>query len=386
MILHPDRPPCPRFSTAVTGREALGVGLRLVCLAAIGLFGAAVLIGHLVPDPDHVTPPAGTHRDGDRNVATLIDPNRMTWGQSGSFLLDPETGRLESLTLPPESRLTEASLASWRDELGRTQMVGSRFDPSLGQIVLARVALPSGAVLDRVPLAHPLAGPPCWNPRRPGQVLLAALDGRLSQVSFGAGTPPRVRPVRWGVQPPGEGTILISNALWPGSPRLDGRILASLQYQAQAKGAGTPFTPARLWWLKLDDEGTTIIAAGRLDRDDPDPLETSRADEHEQNPTLATARDGSLAVAYLVHRNGQPGWTLRMAPIDTDPHDGTPYLTAARIVSLVEDCANVPPGISADGRWLTCVVRLDNGPATVWRGNLDSLLVPLLLAHGEEGL
>ncbi len=364
--------------------DIFAVGFRLLWLGLLGLLGAALLIGHFVPQPA-VSVPSGAQADRlrlalDRNTPTVVPPIYAGPGDCVARLLDPETGRLKPLDLPTKVWLTSASLSPWRDELGREQMVVSGFDHASGQIILARYALPSGRVLDRIPIGAPVVVPPCWNPRVPGQILFVAATGWLYRAEFADGVAPKVQPVRWGVRPPGEGSVMITTLSWPNSQRLDGRILVSLWYRVRI-GAGMSFTPARLWWLKLDRDGSSIIGAGPLDRSEVDPRNTARRVEQERYPVLVTARNGARAVVYLVNHGGGGKNELRIAPLDIDPVDGTPHVTAARGVSLADGCANAAPALSADGRWVTCLIRANGAPATpatVWHGDLDRILEPIL--------
>ena len=58
------------------------------------------------------------------------------------------------------------------------------------------------------------------------------------------------------------------------------------------------FTPARLWWLKLNAEGTEIVEASPLNSADllksPEPLSG-----HVRYPSIAATPSGGLALAYL---------------------------------------------------------------------------------------
>src|SRR5206468_569384 len=128
----------------------------------------------------------------------------------------PETGEIRRFRSPTGDRFDYASCSPWQDEEGQYQVVGrwselSADGPSadVDEFGLARYTLPSGRVLDRVPLDVVPASPPCWFPGFTARVLYAASDGLLYRLSFEGDTPrragdppPKPEPVEWRVNIP----------------------------------------------------------------------------------------------------------------------------------------------------------------------------------------
>ena len=133
---------------------------------------------------------------------------------------------------------------------------------------------------------------------------------------------------------------------WPDEPRLGGRALASLRFKDRETGRWTDW---QVWWLQLDRGGASIIAAGRL-------LQPNLADAADLRrlPNLVNVC-GEPALAYLMHRPGESGYQLRVAPIQFDPDSGSPHAHEVDSQTLAGGCLQTGPVASADGRWIAVV-------------------------------
>jgi hypothetical protein len=282
-------------------------------------------------------------------------------------LLDAAGGPPRPIAIPGDLWLAQVGVSPWRSERDEGQLVGI-FTAlrAIGHSVtttghgLARVALPGGEVLDRIPLDVRPGAPPCWRPDPIAQVVFAGSDGRLHRVEFERRLPsggrervhePRTEALSWSGGDPEGGPMLFRDASWPTDLRLRQRLLVSAsdarEARAQSWGAA-----CRLWWVELDADGRRIVSAGRLAPDGP----TSEAMIDERLPTAGTGPDGALVLAYLLHDRGRFDSRLMLAPLRLDPGTGMPRFDPSEAVVAVESCLNLAPVFSADGRFVTCFV------------------------------
>ncbi|MBX6316444.1 MAG: hypothetical protein IRY99_26565, partial [Isosphaeraceae bacterium] len=340
----------------------------VVALARLGLrFGlilvaVAVALGRLVP-PDEgrvLVPERYRVVNGHLASAAPLLGREVPRDAQKPRLLDLVTGRLELLPLPEGEYLAQASLSPWRDRRGERQLVGrwSCFDPkgSVHGGGLARFRFPSGEAIDRVDMDLLPRSPVCWYPGTRARVLFAAADGQLYQFAFEAagglpGADARPQPLAWRSARPGTGQVALDEPTWPTALRLGGRLIVALRTIALRHGDHRG-EPARLWWLRLDQAGTAIIAAGPLTRCDPlDPVE----DEH--FPAVGAGPEGRLLLAYLVRREDGPPtrYELRVAPVHFDPASGAPYTLRSEARALAEDCIAVAPAFTPDDQSIICI-------------------------------
>ncbi len=279
----------------------------------------------------------------------------------GARLLDVETGRLEML--PPMHRhlLDRASLSPW-EESGRRQVIGLESCDSM--VAMVRLALPGGETLDQVGFAD-LAVPssaPSWFPGTLARVLYAGADGQIYRLDFETTRPdgvvvgvPEARPraLSWRAPVFSGGEVTVCDLSWPEDARMGGRLFASLFRKDAA--SRSPAVP-QLWWLELDRDATSIVAAGPL-------LEPSPAGEGDELrlPNLVIDGDGAASLAYLARTGGRRGHQLRVTPIDFDPDSRIPRAREAEARVLALGCISSTLIAAHDGSWLT-VSRRD-GPA-----------------------
>ena len=281
----------------------------------------------------------------------------------GAIIVHLDSGRLDTLPLPPEVGIDKASLSPWEED-GRRQIVGvgwnrSGAEESLSRtdFGLIRMSLPDGEVLDRLILsdeALPLDAP-CWIPGAPASVLFVGGDYRLYRVDFGSSLLDRdiedvadrhPRPLEWLAPLPGAGGVHFRDLTWPDELRLGGRALVSLRFKDRETGR---YTDWQVWWLQLDRGGTSIVAAGRLLEPGSSVTAVSR-----RLPNLVSVR-GEPALAYLAQWPGESGCQLRVAPIHFDPDSGSLEAHDVDSRPLAEDCPPTSPVASPDGRWITVV-------------------------------
>ena len=273
---------------------------------------------------------------------------------------DPETGRPVPVTLPGRGTLWGSGWAPWRDDHGRTQIVGRWMRESVGMTgenVLVRLSQPDGAVLDRLPLGGlpNWIGSPCWFSDQTPRILLAGGDGLLYRVDFGSARGLRLKQVPWHREGDRPSIVRIDDLSWPRDPRLGHRLLASLWVRPDV--ASIPNRDEwRLWWLQLDADETEVVAGGPISvREGSDPPKVD-----ERFAILSPAAPPRLA--WLERdRAGRLGpWRLRIASIGFDARSGAPVVMVGGARTLAEDCAMVAPAFSADGRLLTYMRVIDD--------------------------
>ena len=322
--------------------RGLAIGMALLCAAAIALGrmcspSPAVRI----VEPFRFVSLSGTERGADDRP----------------MLLDLEEGRTSRVELPSGTRLDQPACSPWREEDGGRQVVGrwtSR--PGLGsngsasEIGLGRFRFPGGEVLDRVATEITPIGVPCWYPGPRARILFADVGGTLHTFAFEGSRNPGGRdfqptPIVWAIHPPGEGerSVRILDPTWPREPGFAHTLIVSLSQQTRQLDR-LRFTPPRLWWLRLDAEGTAIEAAGPLTLRDAETGQVS-----ERCPRLVNTAEGRPAVAFLVRHANSLGWELAVAPLAADSL-GRPVLEADHAAVLARSCALAAPAASPDGR------------------------------------
>jgi hypothetical protein len=286
-----------------------------------------------------------------------------------SLLLDARDGGLGPLPGSLGYAIENATCSPWVDDRGRSHVVGRWKDwhgegpihRGARSFGLARFTLPDGELLDHVALEVLPASRPCWFPGTTARVLFACGDGRLYRHDFDSGEG-RPRPLAWRAESPAPEGLFLSEPTWPTDPRLGGRLVAT------GMVSGRPDTPAssmrqELWWLQLDPAGTAIVAAGPLSI--PDPAAAGEP-EDQRMPSLTTAPDGTLVLAYLTRPPGRTEWRFRLARVAIDPRSGDPSIDPASVRTLARGgAANTPrlPG----GRWVYLALARDGEPARIVR-------------------
>lgn len=325
---------------------------RLALFTVLPLTAAAIVLGRMNPEqPVRRIESASGYQ---------VVSNFPTTHMQGPQLLNVSTGRLEALPTPAGIRMSVASLSPWEEE-GQRQLVGIGWSHSEGTTAagIVRVSLPGGEVLDRLPLdqvAIPV-GPPCWLRGVRAGVLYPGGDGRIYRVDFETPRPdgsvervanPEPEPLNWQTPMPGPaGEVLVRDLTWPDDARLGGRALASLCMKDPKTGR---FNDWQIWWLKLDDDATAVVAAGRL-------LEAGPTEHGSaiRLPNLVGDIDGAPTLAYLAQVLGQPGYQLRVTPLRFDAGSGVPRAHEYESRVLADDCIATTPSASPDGRWVIAV-------------------------------
>lgn len=341
--------------------------VRWVGRLAVLSFVLAVLLGRYV-EPESEFRRLGEIRFVSIHRNQLIDESRET------RFIDLSSGEMTTLLMPENESLDRAGLAPWCDERGRTQAVGrwiatqgegiKRINDAMG---LARVRLPDGLVLDRVPTSIVPNGAPCWMPGTEARVLFAARDGRLYRLFFEDGNQnngeflarerDRVpQALDWRVPGLSVSELRFFDVTRPH----DGRLAASGLFLATASRGSTaspesPFGPPQPWWLRLDRTGTAIVAAGPLIQPGSE-LESAIQYRY---PTLITNASGGLVLVYLNRGHDQEDWRLWASPIELDPVRLVPRPLKAPGRILAENCDASPLGASPDGRWVYGVLRAE---------------------------
>ena len=344
---------------------ALRSTFRIATVAAMLLTLGAIGVARIAPGPDGRTPRSLT-------VSGLLRRFHSD-GPSRIDLVDAEAGVLRSLPLPAGELIDLASGSPWADPTGQLHVVGrwSRTgEVGLEDTGIARIAYPSGRVLDRVAIDVMPVSPPCWASGTRARVFFVAGDGALYRYDFEdadgrptAGAADGLVRLRWNVEPPGVGTPMILDVARPEAGVLnDDLVLASICPRTDArhaldKSAPKHYLDSEIWWLRLGGDDGAVVGCGPVTTADPAGFDVRR-----HRPALALGGDGVLRMAYLSNPSGNPGNDLRIAPVAIEPESGTPRMEGSAGTLLHTDCFNDTPAFASDGAEVLCLSRRGGAP------------------------
>ena len=326
--------------------------IRLFVLSMIGLGALAIGLGRMSPAPRH-------WRSSSEVRFVSLNGYHFSEESSTCRWLDLTTGKISKLAISDQESLECASGSPWKDESGQSQVIG-RWTKREGKKVeacksafgLARVRFPSGEVLDRFETDIVPIGVPCWYEAPSARVLFGAADGNLYDISFDTSEQERApKAIRWAVPPPGLGHVFIGDPAWiSNSPKP--RVLAVSMRTVEMTQGRRAFSTLRLYWLKLNDDGTAIVAAGLLGPGSSNPPLLSGRESEERCPTFHLSPDGRRSIAYL-RKSSSARWDLRVTEVELDGQ-GLPFMRReGAIVST--NCMAIPPAFSLDGRTINAL-------------------------------
>jgi hypothetical protein len=330
--------------------------IRVLALLVLGLSAAAIGLSRLAPPPKPWRMPCTV---ANVNVNTFL----LNRGPRDSLWLARDEGRTTTLPVPSGDILEYASCSPWRDERGRSQVVGRwSCDPlemhGENEFGLARLSFPDGEVIDRISTSVVPVSAPCWYPGTGTRVFFAAGDGRLYQYEFesvagttsgpGVAREDRPTPIVWDCKAPGTGDLYLSDPYLSTDTRLSRIVLVALRLIEPNTGRQR-FTRSQIWWLRLSEDGHSVKEAGRLVEPTP-----GVADVEERCPSIGKTADGRLSLAYL-RKVGMGPWELRVAPVALDSARARPLIVTTLGSMIAEACLPFSPTISSDGRYITYI-------------------------------
>lgn len=331
-------------------RAILSGVLRVVSTTAILITAVAIGLGRRersIPDVRHAAWPR--HQ--------VISGFLFRDHQRDFSLLDVETGDLKPVRLAGGAKLVHASVSPWWDSKGRTHVAGMWVQkPGQGggtTTGLVHCAGPEWSVLQLIETEQVPGSAVCWFPDKTSRILYAGRDGALYRLSFDA-QDAQPEPLEWRTRRP-PGLLLVSDPLWPDDPALAGLVIASMAFGPTHNDADCARRRhAELWWLKLSDDRSAIIDAGRLIC--PAPPGTVASDVEEGLPAISAGVDGRVTLAYLAFHKSD--WThhLRLAPLSIDSC-GRPSVDGGSVVELPGNRIRSRPAFSGDGRWVCAISR-----------------------------
>jgi hypothetical protein len=367
--------------------------IRFAGLLALALCAVAIGLARAVPDMP-VFRTTSAPRFFGLNGSAFFPP------MPGGFLLDAETGALAKPVSTAEERVDYLTCSPWTTEPGRFEFIarmlrrdGEAPDALCAGVDLARFSQDgSRAFVGRLDLKPVVCGRPCWVPGHPNALLFAGGDGGLYRQELATdaevwasgepdesgadsyGATSRRTAITWGCDAPGDDFPLMSDPICPPIAAMKGRVIVTLSLARRTAGR-VQFTPLQLWWLELDDDLSTIVAAGPL-LGDP-----STVPEHSTN-ALATARlanlaegpGGRIVVAFLARSIGDSSYQIGVGALEVDPASGRPSLDPRGIRVVGTDVAATTPPLSPDGRWLYLINRTYSGGPTIQRREVAELL------------
>ncbi len=275
--------------------------------------------------------------------------------------VDLETGKGQVMDVADGDQFSQMAWSPWVDESGEGQVAGfwrsysGRNEQGMAsEIGLARYRFPGGEPLDRVATDITPVSPPCWYPGTRAQILFADGGGTLHRFAFEGthrsgttldGCDLAPSPIVWKIAPPGvdERSVRMMDPVWPEGRAMEGRLIVSLSMH-RVEG-DRHFTPPRLWWLKLDEAGEAIEAAGPLVRRD------DSLDVRERCARVTRTPSGEYRIAYLVRDAASTDWKMTVAPLEFDDQ-GLPFVRPELASSDARVQAPIAPAFSSDGRWL----------------------------------
>ena len=77
----------------------------------------------------------------------------------------------------------------------------------------------------------------------------------------------------------------------------------------------------KLWWLRMNDEGDTILSAGRLTHPGQDEGKNDRLSERMPNVVVGTR--GQFGLVYLTRERYARSWQLRKVKLEIDQSSGS---------------------------------------------------------------
>jgi hypothetical protein len=287
-------------------------------------------------------------------------------------LIDRASGRVEPLLLPADKAWSLLSVSPWRDHQGFSTAVARWISRAEGEDAfsgLGVLKLPGGTLANCISLEVLPTGKPCWVPGRSSEILFPAGDGQLYRCDIG-GTGegdsthashgmshgdggyvvvPHV--VTWDNTPPGAGPVYVCDPVMSAEPALRNLVFVALIQQTRV-GPKRVNSALKIWWLRMDDDASTIVAAGRLTRPDRD--EDKYDYVSERMPAIAVGAGGQISLVYLACERGKPSWQMRVVTLEFDRERLLPRIEQRskdyRLVA--EGLALAPLVVSADARFV----------------------------------
>jgi hypothetical protein len=346
--------------------------MRLAFIGFLGLSACAVGLSRIARKPEGIRVPHAVDQVELRGVW-------FSKGKKESRWIDTSTGKLVSNRLPKGQRIDYASCSPWHDEDDRRQIVGrwssdseSSVHPS--QTGLARIASPSGDLLDFVETESLPISPPCWLPGTRARVVYAAADGQLyfhefeSKVRKGQRSSDldnQPKRLRWSCDRPEDLKGMICDPYLAPYRTMDRFLFVSFR-EYDTEGRGIEHLNGRLWWLRLSSDGTAIEAAGTV-------FDKLNVQDEQRAPVIGKSPNGGFVMAFL-RRIEAGNWELRSVPIGIDVTTNRPMVYPEYEERLLADCRPCPPIFSADGRSVFVVQHDLESIASLLRVPLESSL------------
>jgi hypothetical protein len=346
--------------------------IRILAVSILGFSAAAIGLSRLAP------PPKGWRMScpvANVNVNTFL----LSQGSRDSLWLAKDEGRTSTLPVPDGEILDYASCSPWRDERGRSQVIGRwSCDPTVSrsenEFGLARLSYPDGEVIDRITTEVVPVSAPCWYPGTGSRVLFAAGDGRLYHYAFEShswttpdpGGPRQNEPsmLVWDCKLPGVGDVYLSDPHWSTETYSNRIVLVALRLIEPNTGR-QQFTRSQLWWLRLSGDGRAIVEAARLVEPAVGPN-----DAEERCPSIGKTSDGRLVLAYL-RKVGTSPWEMRVMPLALDATGDRPVTVTSVGKKIAEACLPFTPTFSSDGRQISFIQGDSPASAVIRRVVLD---------------
>ncbi len=337
---------------------------------------------------------------------TVFDGGLFSFVEKSPRMVDPATGYALTTKLSAGEEFDRVSCSPWESPDGErlaaarwVRHTGERGEIQCDALGIARYEVKSGRVVDRLSLDKVPDSPPCWDAHDPSRILYASCDGRLYTLRFGESgreSETEPTPLVWECEHPGgdvEGREFIADPVWLGLKGLERIVFASVRV-IEHTGVSLRFGPMRLWWMRIGNDGLSVVETGCLTPDgEPSQLgytgqPVERRDFSKAN--VARRKTGEPVIAYLSEARGCHSFRLRLSRLEVDARTGTPLRCEPYFQRIDGNIAGAMPGLSPDGEWVTVVKDAMRPTARIERLRVsappDSLRADNETAVGKGGL
>jgi hypothetical protein len=142
--------------------------------------------------------------------------------------------------------------------------------------------------------------------------------------------------------------VYLEDPAWSSEPAVRHLVFVAMSI-LEMKNGRRVILPSRLWWLSMNEDGDTIVAAGPLTESEPDLR--SNGLRFERMPNVAVGAGGKISLAYLARGSRENAWQIRSATLEMDPATNRPRIKngSAATSAVADGLAPASLVVSASG-------------------------------------